>query len=114
MIRSLAVLAALGLATLPCAARAQADVSGAMLARACNGRSPADLNSCDGYIAGVNDTVRDSPELRGKLCPPDHVKLSLLREGLARFAQLRPDDAKGPGFALVAAFIKATYPCPGH
>ena len=114
MTRSITLIAGLGLASLalPSGAHAQAFVTGAQLTRACNGRTPAETFSCDGYIAGTLDAVRDSPEYKDKLCPPNGVKLSVMRGALGKFGQLHPDDAKGPGVALVAAFIKSNFPCP--
>ncbi len=112
MIRLLTLTAALAIAALPSPGRAQAYISGDRLLRACNGHSPADENSCDGYIAGALDAVRDSPEYKGKVCPPSNTRLSVMRVALARFGQQRPDEARGPGVALVISFIKTTYPCP--
>ena len=116
MIRSLAFVAALaaaaGLAAWPQSGRAQAFVSGAQLTKACSGRLPADLFSCDGYIAGTLDYVRETPELKDKVCPPSGTKLAALREALGRYGQQRPSEANGPGVALVVSFIKTTYPCP--
>jgi hypothetical protein len=115
MTRSQILLAACGLAGiagLPLHAKAQAFVSGSQLTRACSGRSPVEQNSCDGYIAGVLDTVRDLPDANGKVCPPTNTKLSVMREALGRFGQQRSEEARGPGTALVVAFIKTTYPCP--
>ncbi len=100
-----------GLAALPSPSRAQGFVSGAQLTKACNGRTSQDVNSCDGYIAGVLDAIRETPELKDKVCPQSGVRLSALREALGKFGQLHPDDAKGPGSMLVANFIKANYPC---
>ena len=100
-----------GMMSLPLPVQAQAFVSGSQLSRACSGRAGPAASSCDGYIAGALDAIRDTPELKDKLCPPSGVKLSVLREALGKYGQLHPDDAKGPGVALVAAFIRSTYPC---
>ena len=100
------------LAALPSRAQAQAFVSGAQLTKACSGRTPADTFSCDGYIAGVLDSIRDQPEFNGKICPPSNTKLGVLREALGKFGQQRPEEAKGPGPGLIVSFIKTTYPCP--
>ncbi len=108
------VLALAAVLLLPAAVRAQAFVSGSQLTRACNGRSPVDSNSCDGYIAGALDTMREQPDLKGKLCPPSGVRLSAMREALGKFGVQRPEEARGPGTALVASFIKTTYPCPAQ
>ena len=110
-IAAAAAVVVAGLAVLPSSSRAQGFVSGAQLTKACNGRSPQDVNSCDGYIAGVLDAIREVAELKDKICPQSGVKLSALREALGKFGQLHPDDAKGPGSMLVANFIKANYPC---
>ena len=112
MVRLLVALAAVCLAAAPLGARAQAFVTGAQLTKACSGRAPADLFSCDGYIAGTLDTVREMPELKDKVCPPSNTRLAVLREALGRFGQQRPTEAGGPGTALVVAFIKTMYPCP--
>ncbi len=116
MTRYLLSAAALaGLATVASLAPARAAdfISGSQLARACNGRSPADSGSCDGYIAGALDEVAGNSELRSTICPPQNTKLSALRESLARYSQQHADDAKGSGVSLVHAMLKANYPCAG-
>ena len=116
MIRSLlpaaALAALLGVAT-PQTALAGDFVSGSQLARACSGRSPTELSSCDGYIAGALDEVVGNSELRSTICPPANTKLAVLRESLARYGQQHADDAKGSGVSLLHAMLKATYPCAG-
>ena len=93
-------------------ARAADFVSGSMLAHACGSRLPTDLSSCDGYLAGVLDTVTGSSALENRMCPPAGTKLSVLREALGRFGQQHADAAHGSGVALVYAMMKADYPCP--
>ena len=112
VIRSLltAVLA-IGVAT-PCLARDGDFASGAMLAKACTSRSAGESSLCDGYIAGALDTVAAGTEFRGTICVPPATKLSALREAMAHYAPGHVDQTKTSGVALLAAMIKAQYPCP--
>ena len=111
MVRScLTALVALCLAT-PCLARDGDFASGAMLTKACTSRNVGENSLCDGYIAGALDTVAAGHEFRGSICVPPSTKLSALRESMAHYAPGHVDEAKGSGVALLAAMIKANYPC---
>ena len=107
----LAGLAALPSFALPNPAHAQAFISGRQLAGACASRAPNDERSCDGYVAGALDVIAEAPELKGKVCPPDNMKLGAVREMVGRFGQQHPDDARGSGVALVVAAVRANHPC---
>ena len=96
----------------PSQGHAQDFVSGAQLEQACASRYPTGMRDCDGYIAGVLDTVASAPELRGKLCPPPHTRLGALREAVGNFGQQHPDATHGSGIALLQSMMKANYPCP--
>ncbi len=109
MLRPLLLLA--GLAALPSLAHAQAFISGRQLATACASRALNDERSCDGYVAGALDVIAEAPELKGKVCPPDNMKLGAMRELVGRFGQQHPDDARGSGVALVVAAVRANHPC---
>ena len=109
--RLLLALPALLLAT-AAALHAQEFVTGTQLAQACASRYPTGERDCDGYIAGVLDTVAAAPELRGKLCPPPHTRLGALREAVGTFGQQHPEATKGSGIALLQSVMKANYPCP--
>ena len=89
-------------------------VTAAQLARACSGHSPTDEHDCDGYLAGVLDTMAAAPSLSNGVCPPAHTKLGALREALGRFAQQRPEAARGSSLELVQGMIKTNYPCPAQ
>ncbi len=111
MVRVLIVLGCLAVG-LPRLGRAQEFVTGAQLAQACSSRYPTGMRDCDGYIAGVLDTVASAPELKGKLCPPAHTRLGSLREAVGTFGQQHPEATKGSGVALLQATMKAMFPCP--
>ncbi len=115
MIRSLLSAAALaGVLSLAAPPAQAADyISGAQLAHACGGRSPADAGSCDGYIAGALDEAVGNTELRSTICPPPNTKLGVLRETLARYSQQHVEETRGSGVSLLHAMLKANYPCPG-
>ncbi len=83
-----------------------------MLTKACTSRSASESSLCDGYIAGALDTVSAGSEFRGSICVPPATKLAVLREAMAKYAPGHVDEAKGSGVALLAAMIKANYPCP--
>ncbi len=116
MIRSLLVMV-LFLLTFPCLGQAQEHgdefVSGTQLAQACASRYPTGVRDCDGFIAGVLDTVAAAPELKGKLCPPPRTRLATFREALGTFGQQHPDATHGSGVSLLVSMMKANYPCPG-
>ncbi len=116
MIRCIALvglaLVGVGLLSVARSARAQEFVTGTQLAQACASRYPTGTRDCDGYIAGVLDTVAGAPELKGKLCPPPHTKLGTLREALGTFGEQHPEATKGSGVALLQSMMKANYPCP--
>ena len=95
-------------------ARAQSWVTGSQLAHACAGHTPKDMSDCDGYVAGVLDTVGTTPALKGTVCPPANTKLGALREALGKFGQQRPAETKGSGVELVESMMKTNYPCPAH
>ena len=94
------------------AARAQTWVSGSQLAQACASHTPTGERDCDGYIAGVLDTVSHTPALKGTVCPPANTKLGALREALGKFGQQRPGETKGSGVELVENMIKTSSPGP--
>ncbi len=93
-------------------AQAQEFVTGTQLAQACASRYPTGERDCDGYIAGVLDTVAAAPELKGRLCPPPHTRLGALREAVGTFGQQHPEATKGSGVALLQSVMKANFPCP--
>ena len=108
-----AVLLAPALLTLVAAAAHAGDfASGGMLARACASRSAGENSLCDGYIAGALDVVAGSAELRSRICVPPNTRLSALREAVGRYGQGHVDDTKASGLALLAATMRADYPCP--
>ena len=111
MVRVLAVCGLLWVAWPGCG-HAQEFVSGSQLAQACASRYPTGMRDCDGFIAGVLDTVAAAPELRGKLCPPPHTRLGALREAVGSFGQQHPDATHGSGVALLQSMMTANYPCP--
>ena len=113
MVRGLIVIACLTM-LLPRLGRAQEFVTGTQLAQACASRYPTGTRDCDGYIAGVLDTVASVPELKGKLCPPAHTRLGSLREAVGSFGQQHPEATKASGVALLQATMKAMYPCPAR
>ena len=43
---------------------------------------------------------------------PPNTKLSALRETVGRYAPGHVDDTKASGITLLAAAVRATYPCP--
>ena len=111
MVRSFVVLGLLVIA-LPRLGHAQEFVTGAQLAQACDSRYPTGMRDCDGYIAGVLDTVASAPELKGKLCLPPHSRLGSLREAVGTYGQQHPEATKGSGVALLQAMMKVMFPCP--
>ena len=108
-----AIVAGAALLSLAAAsARAGDFASGGMLAKACASRSSGENSLCDGYIAGALDVVAGSAELRSKICVPPNTRLSALREAVGRYGQGHVDDTKSSGVALLAATMRADYPCP--
>lgn len=111
---SLCCAALLGmLAASPCQARDGDFASGQMLARACGSTAAGEKALCDGYIAGALDTVATNADMKANVCVPPNTKLSALRETVGHYAPGHVDETKGSGIALLAAAVKATYPCPG-
>ena len=107
-----ASLAALLAFATPGHAREGDFASGQMLARACTSANPGEKSLCDGYIAGALDTVATNADMRGNVCVPPNTKLAALREAVAHYAPGHVDDQKGSGVTLLAATVKAAYPCP--
>ncbi len=87
--------------------------SGQMLARACGSANPGEKSLCDGYIAGALDTVATNNDMKASVCVPPNTRLSAVREAVARYAPGHVDDTKGSGIGLLAATVKAAFPCPG-
>ena len=87
--------------------------SGQMLARACGSPNVGEKSLCDGYIAGALDTVATNGDMRANVCVPPNTRLSAVREAVARYAPGHVDDTKGSGIMLLAATVKAAFPCPG-
>ncbi len=105
------VLAAMAAA--PCQARDGDFASGQMLARACGSNNAGEKSLCDGYIAGALDTVALDADQKANICVPPNTKLSTLREAVGHYAPGHVDDTKASGITLLAAAVRATYPCPG-
>ena len=116
MIRSLlpaTALLALSGSLAPALARDGDFASGQMLAKACASSAPGERSLCDGYIAGALDTVATNTDMKANVCVPPNTRLSALREAVGHYAPGHVDETKGSGVTLLAATVKATYPCPG-
>lgn len=63
---------------------------------------------CDGYIVGTFQTLIAEKEI----CPATYPKLAEMREIVARYFLVRPDEKLDGGLtAFIQEAAKATYPC---
>ena len=79
------------------------------LIQACTSKSPALLNNCAGYIAGVADTVDSN---RDRVCIPAGLKVQLLRVGVNNYLQSHT-TTDGPAAPSVVTALQSLYKCIG-
>jgi hypothetical protein len=84
----------------------------------CSALDGAMVGFCKGFVYGVIEGMTVITDADAKACLPERVSYAAVLEGntgLKHMLQVElarwPDDRKMPAFAVVAAFLKATYPC---
>jgi hypothetical protein len=81
------------------------------LIRACTGKTPAEINDCSGYIAGVADLAADPPPgAKAEVCFTGPVTLKILRESVTLYLQGHPAP-DGPAVPSVYEALKTLYKC---
>ncbi len=90
---------------------AESIIKRSTLLRACTGKSPAELNDCSGYIAGVADLAADPPPgAKAEVCFTGPVTLKILRESVTLYLQGHPAP-DGPAVPSVYEALKTLYKC---
>ncbi len=93
------------------AAHAEQIIKRSLLLKACAGKSPAEINDCAGYIAGVADLAADPPPgAKPEVCFTGPVTLKVLRESVTLYLQGHPGP-DGPAAPPVYEALITLYKC---
>ena len=88
--------------------------TGSVLLERCESDSPADLNTCYGYLAGINDitlTYDDWGDMTEGFCVPDGVRASQLSKVVIKGLNERPEKLHKDASSLVANIFYEAFPC---
>jgi len=81
------------------------------LVKSCTAKSPADINACAGYIAGIADLAANPPPpAKPEVRFTGPVALKILRESVTLYLQGHPGP-DGPAAPPVYEALKTLYKC---
>ena len=74
-----------------------------------------DAELCAGYILGSVDQVLAEQDIWGRrrsvLCLPEDISVDQLKSTILPYMQQKPDQSSLAAATLIAAALKASYPC---
>ena len=79
------------------------------------GAVQGDAELCAGYILGSVDQVLAEQDIWGRrrsvLCLPEDISVDQLKSTIVPYFQQKPDQSSLAAATLIAAALKASYPC---